>query len=326
MFLDSLLFSLSVTLPTMLMLVIGIVLRHRKAIDEHFCEVASKLVFNISLPAFLFLNIVKHPADYSSQIWLVGAGISGTLIIYLVSEWIAFRCISDRRYRGIFVQGMFRGNTGILGLALCINAYGSIATAPGAVYTACITLLFNILAVITLTNSLGDGKPSFIKIFKGLAKNPLISAIILGVIVSKTGFVIPEPLLRTGDYLAHIALPLALICAGASLNFRQLAQVNSNDKNQAAVNSVVIWTSLGRLIFAPLFMIILGKFVLHLEPMSLGIIFLMAATPVAAAGYSMVRNFGGDYTATANIIAITTLGSMFTSSLGLLILRQLGWI
>ncbi|OOH92072.1 malonate transporter [Pasteurellaceae bacterium 15-036681] len=326
MFFDSLLFSLSVTLPTILMLVIGIILRYQNTVDDSFCEVASKLVFNISLPAFLFINIVKHPADYGSQLWLISTGLIGSIVLYLLGEWLAFRYITDRRYRGIFVQGMFRGNTGILGLALCINAYGTIATAPGAVYTAFITLLFNILAVITLTNSLGDGKPSFIKIFKGLAKNPLIIAILLGILVSKMEIVIPEPLLRTSDYLAHIALPLALICAGANLNFKQLKQLQQTDSTQSVAGKVVLWTSFGRLFIAPIIMILIGKFVMQLDPMSLGMIFLMSATPLAAAGYSMVRNFGGDSTATANLIAITTLGSMFTSSLGLLLLRQIGWI
>ena len=326
MFLDSLLFSLGVTLPTILMLVIGIVLRSRNVIDEQFCDTASKLVFNISLPAFLFLNIVKHPTDYSSQILLVSAGVSSTIILYILGEWVAFRYIVDRRYRGIFTQGVFRGNTGILGLALCINAYGTVAIAPGSVYTAFITLLFNILAVITLTNSLGEGKPSVFKIVKELAKNPLIAAIMLGVIVSKMEVQIPHPLLRTGDYLANIALPLALICAGASLNFRQLFRYQRSDENQSRVNKVVLWSSFARLIVSPLFMVLMGKFVWNLDPMSLGIIFLMVSTPVAAAAYSMVRNFGGDFVATANLIAITTLGSMFTSSIGLFILKQLAWI
>lgn len=60
--------------------------------------------------------------------------------------------------------------------------------------------------------------------------------------------------------------------------------------------------------------------------MELGIIFLTASSPVAAATYAMVRHYGGDATSTANLIGITTVGSMFSSTIGLLLLRQLGWI
>lgn len=326
MFIEALLFSASVTLPTILMLLLGIALRRKKMIDDHFCEMASKLVFNIALPALLFVNVVKEPTDYASLIWLVGAGVIGTLIIYFGGELLALRFIDDRAYRGIFVQGLFRANSGILGLALCINAYGSPAVAPASVYTACITLLFNVLAVITLTNSLSDGKLSVIKIIKSILKNPLIIAIVFGIILSKLEVAIPKTVIRTGDYLANIALPLALICAGASLNFKQLKLLKQSDKKALKISRIVIVASIGRLLIAPLLMVILGKFVFDLPAMSIGILFLISSTPVAAASYAMVRHFGGDATASANLIALTNLGSMFTTSLGIVILKQLGWM
>jgi predicted permease len=60
--------------------------------------------------------------------------------------------------------------------------------------------------------------------------------------------------------------------------------------------------------------------------MALGIIFLSNAAPVASATYPMVRNYGGNAVIAANIIGVTTVGSIFVSSFGLLFLRQLGWI
>lgn len=325
MFLQSLQFSLSVTLPTILMLLLGIALRRKKMVDDHFCQVASKLVFNITLPALLFINIMKHPADYGSQLWLVAAGFSCTLLLYFIAEWLAARYIFDRRYRGIFVQGIFRGNSGILGLALCINAYGVAATAPASVYTACITLLFNVLAVITLTNSLGDGKLNIKNILLSLLKNPLIISIVLGLLISKNDISLPTSVIRTGDYLAGVTLPIALICAGASLDFKQLKQFQQGEQQPNQAHKIVWWSSFGRLIVTPLVSILIGR-LFGLEPMSLGILFLMSSTPVAAASYAMVRHFGGDAVASANLIAITVLGSMFTSSFGLFVLRHLGWI
>ena len=60
--------------------------------------------------------------------------------------------------------------------------------------------------------------------------------------------------------------------------------------------------------------------------MLIGILFLISSTPVAAASYTMVRHFGGDATAAANLVALTNLGSMFTSSLGIVVLKLLGWM
>ncbi|MDO4698555.1 MAG: AEC family transporter [Pasteurellaceae bacterium] len=325
MFLDSLLFSLNVTLPTILMLVLGIILRRQKMIDDHFCQTASKLVFNIALPALLFVNIVKNPVDYGSQLWLISAGVIASLVLFFASEWIAARYIAERKLRGIFVQGVFRGNSGLLGLALCINAYGATAAAPASVYAAGITFLFNVLAVITLTNSLSDNKLNIRNILRALVRNPLILSILAGILVSQYGWQLPQAMLRTGDYLASIALPVALICAGASLDFKQLKRFQQQE-SAGQVQRVVWWASIGRLLISPVVAILIGKSLFQLEPMSLGILFLMSSTPTAAASYAMVRHFAGDATTAANIIAMTSLGSMFTSSIGLFILKQLAWI
>lgn len=325
MFLDSLQFSLNVTLPTILMLLLGILLRRKKMIDDHFCQMASKLVFNIALPALLFVNIVKNPVDYGSQLWLISAGVTASLLLYFASEWLAARYIAERKLRGIFVQGVFRGNSGLLGLALCINAYGATAAAPASVYAAGITFLFNVLAVITLTNSLSDNKLNIHNILRALVRNPLILSILAGILVSQCGWQLPQAMLRTGDYLASIALPVALICAGASLDFKQLKRFQQQE-SVGQVQRVVWWASIGRLLISPLITIVIGKYLFQLEPMSLGILFLMSSTPTAAASYAMVRQFSGDATTTANIIAMTSLGTMLTSSLGVFILKQLTWI
>ena len=60
--------------------------------------------------------------------------------------------------------------------------------------------------------------------------------------------------------------------------------------------------------------------------MQLGILFLMASAPVATAVYAMVRAYGGNGTAAANLIGLTTLGAIFSTNIGLFILKQMNWI
>lgn len=73
-------------------------------------------------------------------------------------ELLAARFISEQKLRGIFVQGSFRGNMGIMGLAYVQNAYGPEGIGAAALLVGSITVLYNILAVITLTRSLGVEK------------------------------------------------------------------------------------------------------------------------------------------------------------------------
>lgn len=314
-FLDSILFSIAVTLPNILMLLLGIYLKKIRMINDHFSNQGSKLVFNITLPALLFLSIIKNPTDYASQLTVVAIGVLGTLVLFLLAELFAARYVNDKKERGTFVQGVFRANTGIIGLSLCANAYGSAGLAIASVYTAMITLLFNVLAVITLSRSLADGKADLRYIFKQLLKNPLIIAIVAALLFSKLGFTLPDTLISTGDYLANMTLPLALLCAGASLNL----------KNMDGSSTIAIWSSIGRVLVAPLTMVLIAR-TFGLQGIDLGVIFLMSATPAAAASYAMVHSMGGNAKTAANIIGITTFAAMLGSSLGIIILKQLNWM
>ncbi|MEG9545569.1 AEC family transporter [Mannheimia sp. HC-2023] len=323
---DSLQFSISVTLPTILLMLFGIFLRKRKFIDDAFCNMASKVVFNFTLPPMIFFNMLKSPLDFSSQISLISTGVGGSILIYLWAEWWAARHIENRRYRCIFTQGTFRTNAAILGIALILNAYGDKALAAASVYISCLVITFNVLAVITLTSSLSEKKINVGRLLLSILKNPLILAVIAGLIFNyfELAGSIPKPLESAGKLMASLTLPLALICTGASINFKQLKQFNQG--TESTINKIVLFSASIRLIFAPIFFLLLGKFVFKLPPMELGIAFVAASAPVAAATYAMTRSYGGDGEAAANLIGITTLGSMFSASIGLFLLRQLGWV
>lgn len=85
------------------------------------------------------------------------------------------------------------------------------------------------------------------------------------------------------------------------------------------------YASLAKLLLVPL-LLTSGAWLCGFRHVTLGVIFLLSATPTAAASYVMTRAMGGNATLAANIIAITTLGSFFTTALGLYFLRQWGLI
>ena len=110
-----------------------------------------------------------------------------------------------------------------------------------------------------------------------------------------------------------MTLPLALLCTGASLNLKALRE----DSHNAIVSST------GKLILVP-FIITLGGYWLGFRGMDLGILFLMTSSPSAASSYIMTRAMGGNAVLAANIIALTTFGSILVASIGVAILRHQG--
>lgn len=309
-FLDNLLFSASITGPICLMLFLGIYFRRSGLIDTHFIEVASKLVFNVTLPALLFLSIMNSNHDFLASASLVAFGVIGNIIYFIVLTLVTDKLFANGNDQGVIVQGALRGNVAIIALAYVSNAYGSDGLAIAALYVAGITLLYNVLGVISLTPQNNQSARQAIPILiKSLTKNPLIIAIISGLVFSQLQLTIPQIATDAGRYFANMTLPLALICSGGSLDWKQL----SNDKSSAWFATTV------KLLVSPI--LFTGcAMLLGFRGLELGIIFLTSSAPSAAVSFVMAKAMGANATLAANIIVLTTLLSMVSSTLGIFLL------
>ena len=311
-FLSILEFSFSVTGPIFVILLLGVWLRRIGLITEPFIDAGSKLVFNVALPALLFISIATTDFDDAANAGLILYGLLATTVVFVALELLASRSVHPREDRGVVVQGAFRSNMGIVGLAYCVNAYGEAGLVAASLYLGLVTILFNILSVITLQRSLHRGGGGLGRMAKGIATNPLIIGIVAGLAVSWTGLPLPQIALKSGQYFADLTLPLALLCTGASLNFRSLRDEMGS----------TVFASAAKLVAIPL-LFVSGGVALGFRGIELGVLLLMSSAPTAAASYVMVRAMGGNAPLAANIIALTTLGSLLTTSAGITLLRAL---
>lgn len=308
---NNLVFSLSVTLPILFVLALGIWLKRKNIIDDHFTEIGSRLVFNVALPSMLFLKIADAPIVEQFDITYLGfAGFSITacvIAIFLTSKLFS----NDNAKISVFIQGAYRGNMGIVGLALVINAYGhsDSALAQAAVYLGSMTLLYNLLAVVLLQSA---QRLLSLKTLIQLLSNPLIIAILLAVFWSLLEIPMYGPIKQTGSYFADLSLPLALICIGGSL---KLTSLNKN-------KSWVFWASALKLAIIPS-IITVAAVLFGFRGEQLGILFLFMASPTAAASYVMAKQFTKHGELAAEIIVISTLFGSISITIGLFLLKSM---
>ncbi|WP_027251422.1 AEC family transporter [Photobacterium halotolerans] len=315
-FLTQLSFSFTVTGPIFIMLALGIALKRWGIINDAFTQAGSRLVFTVTLPTLLFLNLVNADVHQLGSGELFIFATLANMAVFLLFEMIAGKMIKEPSERGVVVQGAFRANTGIIGLAYVANAYGEPGIVVGALYVAVITVLYNIMAVITLSrSSAANTSLDHRFVLKSIITNPLIISICSALPFTFLDLRLPDVVMQSGRYFADMTLPLALLCTGASLDLRQLKQESGNANLSTSA----------RLIIAPLLITFAG-YCYGFRGTELGIIFLMSAAPTAAASYVMARAMGANASLAANIIAMTTLGSMFTCSLGLTLLKTVGII
>lgn len=315
---DAIVFAITIVLPNLALMWLGFFMQRRGEASQIFIDQASSFVFNYCLPCLLFFSVVDSDVDYSKQITLIVAGILVTFILFIGAEIYAKYFVSKPADQGVFVQGIFRSNMAIIGLATVANAYGERGLSIGAVYMGVVTILFNILAVITLSRVSKSVDDTWLSrstmIVKKLFTNPLIIALVAAFAYKA----LPLPPITgvihtTGDLLAAVALPLALICAGASIDLKSMLHPSG----------LSMQASIGRIIVAPLIAIAIG-FGFGLSGVHMGVLFLMVASPTAAASYVMAKAMGGNDILAANILAFTTVVGMFGMAIGAAILRGLG--
>ncbi|GAB7220314.1 AEC family transporter [Vibrio comitans] len=309
---DQLAFSISVTGPICLILVMGVVLKKIAIINDAFIESASNLVFKVTLPTMLFLSLVEADHDFATSASLVGFSIGSNVLFFAFCTALVAVLLKGNKDSGVVVQGAFRANTGIIALAYVANMYGTEGLATAAIYVAATTLLYNVLAVISLTPKGAQTGASALKTMtKSITSNPLIISIMAGFAYSFIGLPVPKVASDAGHYFASMTLPLALLCTGGSLNLNSL-------KHEIAPTWIA---TILKLIAAPIVSCFLA-YVLGFRGEALGIIFFMTASPTAAASYVMARSMGGNSTLAANIIALTTILSVVTTTIGLVILNS----
>ncbi|MGP9665159.1 AEC family transporter [Halomonas sp. AOP22-C1-8] len=306
--------TLDITLPVFAMVFLGIGLERLGWIDRTFVTTASALVFKATLPTLIFLSLIKADISVALDISLMVFFAIATLGQFVLSWlWAHFRV--PYAERGIYVQGAFRGNCGVVGLALAAGMYGNYGLSTGSLLVGVVIIMYNALSVVVLAAYQAEKAANWRSILKHIATNPLIISVIVALPFTAFSISLPSWVMTSGDYFASLTLPLALICIGATLSMSSI-----RDKSDIAVSSSIM-----KMAILPVLSTV-AAWLLGFEGEQLGLLFLFFASPTAAASFVMVKAMGGNAGLAANIIAITTLMASISVTLGIFALRLLGWV
>lgn len=313
---SDLIFTINTVSPVFLIILLGVFLRKIKIINENFITISSKLVFNVALPTLIFIKISQTNFNEIAKGDEILFGCTGVLICFFISMVIGYIFIKDRNKNGVFIQGAFRGNYAIIGLAILFNIYGEPGIAKGAMLLSFALPFFNVLAIIALTISMHKfSKESSKLIFYKIITNPNIIAVAIALLFSYFQIPLHEVILKTGTNIANMTLPLALIGIGGSLSYKNLKE-NILLLSTAAIMKIIV--------FPVIFTII--AYIIGFRTQSLVALYLLFAVPTAVTSFIFAKELGGDERLAANIVFLTTLSSIITISIGVYILKVNGMI
>jgi len=314
--LENLAFSINGIAPVFLMIFIGVLLKRFNIINDNFVSVSSNVVFKMALPALVFNSIASTDFMEVFNPKMIIFMLTGTLAMTGIIYYITTRAIKERHSRGAFVQGVFRSNYAIIGMPLILNLFGQTGFAKSAIAFSFVLPLYNILAVVVLAASAPETEGAGLKgLFKQIITNPLIIAVIIAVPFSLAKITIPTVIQNTIDYATDLSVPLALLGIGGQFNF---SRMKSNIRMSATASVL-------KVIVIPLVFSILAV-LLGFRGDELGSIFMLFASPTAVSSFVMAKSMHNDSNLAADIIMLTTIGSIFSIFTGITVLRALSLI
>jgi len=241
---------------------------------------------------------------------------AGTLLVYFIIWIISSLFIKDGRDLSVFVQGAYRSNYAIVGLAIIANLFGDKGLGKASLILAFLLPVYNVLAVVILTVPMRKiRKLNLLSTVYEVMLNPLIIAVIISLPFSYFKLELPSMLFTTGNFLSDVALPLALIGIGGSLNIENIRRASSLAFSSSILKLIVVPVVLT--FFAYLF---------GYRAMDLGIMFILFACPTAIVSFIMAEAMGCNSKLAGNIVVISTIGSVFTISAAIIFLKSVGLI
>lgn len=181
-------------------------------------------VINFCLPAILFTAVSQSPIHQVINPWYVSAYALGSLLVY----WLV--ALSARLYArqswsesGGFALGATVSNSAFVGAPVLIALYGSLPVNAFTMNVIVENVLLLPMALIVFETARAQAQggraawTTLRQIGSNLVRNPIVGAIVLGLVVNLVGVSLPGPIIQGLGFLADAAIGVALFVIGGSL-------------------------------------------------------------------------------------------------------------
>ena len=286
------------------MIILGYIAKPKK---ESLEDIA-KLLINYGVPALIFSAFVL---EFNSDMLLT----MSTVLLFavgtaLVGYGVSFLVIKigkiDKKMRPEFLFASVFGNTGFIGIPVCLAIFGREGALLAAVFDFGITFMIFTLGLFVLLGGKGSG---ILGSLRNLI-NPPIIACIVGLIFALANIPVPSLAMTGINMLAAMTAPLAMLFIGGML---------SNMKKGEYQVKPLVALVLTKLILIPLVMVgFINLF--GVTGVMAGVILLQAATPTMTMAPVLYQRYIGDAAFSTSAVFTTVLLSIITIPLIMLLL------
>lgn len=262
--------------------------------------VLNQASFYVATPALLFVIISEADVSIMASpvvlIHALGAVCAAALFVVLS------RLFFPRNLATTTLTATAAGyvNANNIGLPIGIYVLGEITYVPPLILLQVLIFAPVVLAILEATR--GSSRGAMLA-FGRAFRNPIIIASLLGLLVSFTGWTIPEAIFAPLEQLGLAAIPMVLLAFGASLHGQPILERGSGLKEAAvavAIKSIVF----------PVMTWVLAGPIMGFNPEHVYAAVVLAALPSAQNVYNFAATYRKAELVVRNVVLFTTFASL----------------
>lgn len=300
------------TLPFFAVIGLGFAAGRLRFFSDEATAYLTKFVFYFALSAMLFGFAANLDLRAIFSVSFVAAYLSATFAV-----WAVVLCAALARRTGteaaVFeAHAGVIGNVGFLGIPMLALLLGPAAVGPVLMVLAVDLVVFSTLLTLIITaRREGRMRWQVLGVLAlGLARNPMIVSVVLGLAWGATGWVVPVPVNEFLTLLGAAATPCALFAIGASLAARRAERLE-----------VALWLSLAKLVLHP-GAVAVAVWAFGVEPYAGAVMIAAAALPVAGNVFILAQHYGVAPQRVSAAILISTAASVLTVTAVLALIKS----
>ncbi|QCC49177.1 AEC family transporter [Halobellus limi] len=290
------------------LLFVGAGLRFSGVLDEARTQRLNALAYYVALPALIFVSTYDQAVGELLTADLF-VGLLSVLFATAAIAWLLHRRQERRGRQSVAIIQSYHSNLGYLGLPLVAATFDDHVTAIASVVLGVVSLTQVPLTIVVLT-AINEAEASIREELRRLARNPVLATLVLGLTVGSLGLSVPGPLTAGLDVLGALALPIALLCVGASLQI-DLPNVDVGATGAVVATKIAVMPALAWATFS----------VLSVGAATFTAVIVMLGMPTAVSTYVFANELGGDEEFASLNVFLTTLASVGTL---LVLIRAVG--
>lgn len=290
--------------PLFIIILASAILQKSGAIGKDWSGVLNDFALKVGLPVLVFTSLAQTSFSFLEQAPLIIINSVFIIVSFLLALLLGkILRLSDRMIRTLFMCFGF-GNIAYLGIPVLVQTSGEEILPIASLIVAMYVFWFFSLGIAYLEYKTHHSKKGILMTtLQNMLKNPILIAVVLGIIIGSFGIILPAILLESLNMITASVTPTVLIVIGLF--------IGKSHRGTVKEWLPVIAFSFVTLILLPALL----YYVINLSGLSLnyfGSSIVMAAMPLAITPFALADTYDLDKTFIARSIVLSTLLSLIS--------------